>query len=452
MRSATPAATGAAGASATSRENGECRVAAERGAAAAAGETGPNAVVESTLEAGTAGTTGQAAMGTAGASATSCKEVGEYRVGAERGEGMSDDTGPNANVESTLAGTAGITGASLAGEEAAPEGVARVDADDSLSRTDDGHGRPHSVRAGSSNQCAQVEVDKGVHFLKEAVSSGDHYGDDGAQAERPGKHTSQVCHSGIGAAAPSLNIAAGTVGIPLGIAHAKKLRARALVGKDSANESVVPSSCAIAAGVPTPHLPSLRPQLVLKVEPASGGKPPKSRYPYLCTSGSESASTPSGKLQILQEGGGFFGSLPTKIPAPGCVGGRCEGDTPAISTDMNNMAIVTCSNKPAMASRGGMSCASGARAAGKGTGSGTKISGIVEKRVERNTLASLCGEEGEGTPVPAKFRPPGRKGDVLCAWTLSYLRTDDNFGMFASGSYGAFFSIVGCTDSQAAPV
>lgn len=42
----------------------------------------------------------------------------------------------------------------------------------------------------------------------------------------------------------------------------------------------------------------------------------------------------------------------------------------------------------------------------------------------------------EGTPVPAEFRPPEREHDVLCKWSLSQLRKDEEVGMFARGAFG----------------
>lgn len=58
---------------------------------------------------------------------------------------------------------------------------------------------------------------------------------------------------------------------------------------------------------------------------------------------------------------------------------------------------------------------------------------------EREPLmfGDFVGKE-EGTPVPAEFRPPEREHDVLCKWSLSQLRKDEEVGMFARGAFGEY--------------
>lgn len=48
------------------------------------------------------------------------------------------------------------------------------------------------------------------------------------------------------------------------------------------------------------------------------------------------------------------------------------------------------------------------------------------------------GQEQEGTPMPAEFRPPGLELDVLCNWNLKHMRKDEDVGMFARGAFGKF--------------
>ena len=58
-------------------------------------------------------------------------------------------------------------------------------------------------------------------------------------------------------------------------------------------------------------------------------------------------------------------------------------------------------------------------------------------RAESSIPDDFDGEE-EGTPVPPELRPPGREHDVLCEWSLSHLRKDEEIGMFARGAFGEY--------------